>query len=110
MLIHERIRSFCQKPISNQFSNGYSDIKDGNVVKLNPFFKEGVLQVILFQDAFEVCNPLGSSKGKFKMVGIYMTLGNLPPYMRSKTDNYKLVALCKFHTFKHLLGMLYLNA
>lgn len=77
------------------YSNVYSDIKDGDIITKNPFFNDGALQVILFQDAFEVCNPLGSSKGKFKIVGIYMTLGNLPAYMRSKTKNFKLVALCK---------------
>lgn len=53
------------------------------------------MQIILFQDAFEICNPLGSAKSKYKIIGVYLTLGYLPSYMRSKTDSIKLVELCK---------------
>ena len=46
-----------------------------------------------------MCNPIGASKGKFKVVGMYMMLANLPPYLRTKLENIKLVFLC-YH--KHI--------
>lgn len=40
------------------------DINDGNVVKTNNFFQSNpqALKIILFQDAFEIVNPIGSAK------------------------------------------------
>lgn len=72
----------------------YSDLFDGEVFKKNDFFQNNKnLQIILFQDAFEICNPLGSSKLKHKILAIYMTLGNLPPWLRTKVEHINLVAL-----------------
>ena len=48
--------------------SGYNDIQDGQVFKHNPFFKENLqgLQLIIFQDSFEVVNPLGVSRVNIK--------------------------------------------
>ncbi|XP_043483992.1 uncharacterized protein LOC122512301 isoform X1 [Leptopilina heterotoma] len=75
---------------------GFFDFTDGNATKNNDFFMHNVnnLKILLYQDAFEICNPIGSSRGKNKVVGVYMILGNLPPYLRSKTNNVRLVLLC----------------
>lgn len=80
----------------SSISKALSDINDGTVVKNNPFFRDNpkALKIILFQDAFEICNPLGSSRGKFKLLGMYMMIGNIPAHLRSKSENIKLVALC----------------
>lgn len=42
------------------------DVTDGSIFKTSVFFQENsnVLKLILYQDSFEVCNPLGSSKKK----------------------------------------------
>lgn len=48
----------------------------------------------MYQDAFEICNPLGSARSKYKVVGIYMTVANMYPWHRFKVDDIKLVALC----------------
>lgn len=53
------------------------------------------IEIILFQDAFEICNPLGSSKKKHKLIGVYMMLGNIPHQYRSCIRNIQLVMLCK---------------
>ena len=50
-----------------------------------------VLKGVLSQDAFEICNLLGVSKKKLKIVVVYMILINLHPYLRSKVNNIKLV-------------------
>ena len=49
----------------------------------------------MYQDEFEVCNPLGQGKGKHKILAVYFTLGNLHVSNRSKVDSLQLVLLCK---------------
>ncbi|XP_037558443.1 uncharacterized protein LOC119435796 [Dermacentor silvarum] len=56
---------------------------------------ENVIRIILYQDEFEIVNPLGSSKGHFKLLAVYMTLGNLPLYCRSRVESMQLVMLCR---------------
>ena len=65
--------------------------------KSNPFFIENhnALQILLFQDACEISNPLGSAKKKHKLLAVYYTLGNLDPRCRSQIDPIQLVLLCK---------------
>lgn len=79
------------------------DFTDGTEFKKIVFFKEfpNGLKIILFQDGFEVCNPIGSAKSKHKILGVYLTLGNLPSHLRYHTNNIKLVALCKEKEFNH---------
>lgn len=96
MLLDKTVRYHVDNPPENHDQNGLFDLRNGFIYLNNELFKKNpkALIVVLFQDAFEVCNPLGSSKGKFKMVGVYMSLFNLPPELRSKIDNIKLVLLC----------------
>ncbi|KAJ8681795.1 hypothetical protein QAD02_017587 [Eretmocerus hayati] len=95
MLEDEDVRKLCDSHDCAADDDDYF-VLDGDVIKKNPFFivnKDG-LKIILFQDAFNVCCPLGAAKTQYKIIGIYMMLGNLPPHMRSKTNNIKLVMLC----------------
>lgn len=96
MLRDEDICRFCKNPEDSNHADGFFDISDGNVFKSNCFFRTNRKgwRIILFQDAFNVCDLLGSAKSKYKIVAVYMILGNLPPYARSKTNNIKLVLLC----------------
>jgi len=41
-----------------------------------------------------VVNPLGSARGKHKVLGVYYTLGNLLPAVRSRIDTRQLLILC----------------
>lgn len=56
------------------------DISDGHNFKSNQFFIEnpGCLKLILYQDAFEMVNPLGSARKKHKVVAVYVSVANLP--------------------------------
>jgi hypothetical protein len=54
---------------------------------------ERCLSLILYQDSFEIANPLGSAKKKHKVLGVYYTLGNLHQHNRSKIDHTQLVML-----------------
>lgn len=58
------------------------------------------MSVILYLDAFEVTNPLGSGKKKHKIMAMYMTLGEILPHNRSTVDPAQLVLLCREQDFK----------
>lgn len=64
----------------------YYYICDGEVFKKNLFFTEhqDAIQIIIYHDAVEVCNPLGGNTGIHKLDMFYYTLGNLNPKVRSK--------------------------
>lgn len=73
-----------------------SDICDGQAFKSNQFFiaNPGGLQLILYQDAFEVVNPLGSAKKTHKVLAVYLSVASLPVHVRSNTYHMSLVLLC----------------
>lgn len=72
------------------------DITDGQSLESNQFSTEkpGCLKLILYQDAFELVNALGSSKKKHKVIAVYLSVANLPAHVRSNTDHMSLVLLC----------------
>lgn len=78
------------------------DIKDGTCNKQNAIFHEhpSSLSIMLYQDAFEVVNPLGLGKKKHKILAVYMTLGEILPQYRSLVDPMQLVLLCRDEDFK----------
>ena len=80
-----------------KLSNKLRDFCDGNLFGLNDLFRndKSSLQMILYQDSFEVANPLGSAKKKHKILAVYMTLGNIHVHYRSKVNLIQLVLMCK---------------
>ncbi|XP_034237337.1 uncharacterized protein LOC117642850 [Thrips palmi] len=90
-------------PPSQSDPNVLKDFTDGKCYKDNPFFKdnEKSIKLILYQDAFELVHAIGPAKGKHKTIGIYLTIGNMPDYMRSKVNNIFLIGLCKEKDYDH---------
>lgn len=89
---------------SKQSSEGiFQDVNDGKGAQCNPLFKAepSSLGFMLYQDAFEVVNPLGSSKKKHKILAVYLTLTDVLPHNRSSIDQMQLVLLCKEQDFKY---------
>ena len=82
---------------TNQQNNAFYDICDGEIFKNNRIFTahQNGLQIILYHDEIEVCNPLGSHNGKHKLDLYYFTLGNLSPKFRSKLSAMKLLAIVR---------------
>ncbi len=80
----------------------FHDVTDGKAFKENDLFKDATnsINILLYQDAFEIVNPLGSAKTKHKILGVYFTLGNFFPYNRSNIDHMQLVLLCKDKDFQ----------
>ena len=75
----------------------FRDLHDGKVYKhiCQTVEHSSFLELILYQDAFEVVNPLGSARKIHKVVAVYMALANLPSYARTTIDNLQLVILCR---------------
>ncbi len=75
----------------------YESFRDGQFFKDNHFLSEGELRVLLnfYVDDFEICNPLGTSRKKHKICGVYWTLSNLPPGCHSSLSSIYLALLCR---------------
>ena len=79
----EKLRDPSSDPTID--NNLMKDYTDGNKYKDSTFFCGGdKIEVILFLDVANLCNPLGSSKSKHKTNFIYYKLGNLKTEHRSK--------------------------
>lgn len=71
--------------------------EDGLHFKENSFLNAEELRISLrlYVDDFETCNPLGTSRKKHKLCGVYWVLGNLPPGSHSALSSIYLAVLCK---------------
>lgn len=104
MLKNPAVLQECVKSTNHDTAcNVLCDIYDGSVFKSNVLFQESdlTLKLILYQDAFEVVNPLGSARKKHKILGVYLTLTNFDPHFRSNIDQMQLVLLCKEKDLKY---------
>ena len=54
----------------------------------------------LYSDEFELCNPLGSRKGEYKLCAFYFLVGNLETKYWSLLSNIRLDLLCKYKHVK----------
>ena len=97
LLSNPRIFELVSNPLTRSNEGIYYDIKDGVCWKGNPIFQlnTDALQIILYHDEVELCNPLGSHVGKHKVDLYYYTLGNIDPRFRSKLCAIRLVAIVK---------------
>ena len=83
--------------MSNYESQVLRDCKDGLAFKNNTFFKKNpdAYACIMYSDAVELVNPLGSGKGKHKIVQIFWTLADIPRSQRSQIDRIQLALVVK---------------
>lgn len=102
MLENEYVVAQCNNPLS-ETAGVLRDFTDGKVFQSVSLFHEhpSALKVLLFQDAFNVVNPLGSAKTKHKILAVYLILGNLYPWERSCVSSIKLCLLCREADFKY---------
>ncbi|XP_034076708.1 uncharacterized protein LOC117549166 [Gymnodraco acuticeps] len=96
-LLHPRILTMIEE-VPQRCSEGFfHDLVDGSLLKSHPLFSEkpNALQIILYTDEIEICNPLGSFSSKNKLLMVYYTLGNINPNYRSKLAAIRLLAMAK---------------
>lgn len=81
---------------SSQHEGNYGSIRDGEYFKENKILsEENGIALGLYIDDFEICNPLGTSKKKHKICGVYWVIANLPIRLRSTLSSIYLAVLCK---------------
>ncbi|XP_056225827.1 uncharacterized protein LOC130164860 [Seriola aureovittata] len=82
--------------------DGFNTYRDGTHYRGNDFFKTETLRIVLglYIDEFEIANPLGTSKKKHKLCGIYWVLANLPSKHRSCLHSIQLAILCRASAIK----------
>lgn len=79
----------------------YKTVFDGAFFNENELLsKQESISLILYIDEFEICNPLGTSRRKHKICGLYWILGNLPPGCNSALPSIYLAALIKSNNLK----------
>ena len=78
------------------------DIKDGTAYKNVEYFQRNpdAFVCIIYSDAVELVNPLGSGKGKHKIVQIFWTLADIPRHQRSQIDRIQLGLVVKEKVLK----------
>ncbi len=104
LLSSETVREQLQQAKNSiQPDNVLQDVWDGTNIEKNLLLNQTAssLGVILYQDSFEVVNPLGSGRKKHKILAVYLTLANIEPYNRSSVDQMQLVLLCREQDYKY---------
>ena len=74
-----------------------TDFCDGALFKKNSLCD---INLLLYQDSFEVANPIGSAKNIHKLLAVYYILGNSRAFLRSKVEQIQLVMLINEKNFK----------
>ncbi|XP_042147361.1 uncharacterized protein LOC121047091 [Ixodes scapularis] len=78
--------------------DGYlSTVFDGTAHHDHAYFQgdRKKICVQLYSDEFEVCNPLGSKRGKHKLTAVYFSVLNFPQKVRSRLSGIHLALLVK---------------
>ena len=94
-LSHPKILAMIDHGPQNSRDGFLYDIVDGDILRFHPLFsaKPDALQIVLYTDEFEMCNPLGSCATKNKLLMVYYTLENINPTYRSKLSVIRLLAI-----------------
>ncbi|GBM07434.1 hypothetical protein AVEN_26501-1 [Araneus ventricosus] len=97
LLMQDDVFQQVINPIGNSDNNVVSSFNDGQFAKSHLLFStnQEALQINMFCDEFEVCNPLGVHRKTHKILAFYYILGNIYPEFRSCVDNIQLSILVK---------------
>lgn len=85
-------------------SDQYTSYCSAEIFRQNELFssEKVSLQIGLYHDEFEVANPLGTSKGVYKLSVFYWTVGNLPQDLKSSIDHIQLAVFLQIEYCKSL--------
>lgn len=79
----------------------YADFCCGSIYKNKEIFRDPLtIQLQMGMDDFEICDPLKTKATLHKICGIYFQIRNLPANIKSKIDNFFLVALVSSEDLK----------
>ena len=75
----------------------YREFKDGSFYKSLDYFRRnpGALAGAIYSDCIELKNPLGSARGKYKLLELFWFILDLNKEMRSKVDRIQVGIICQ---------------
>lgn len=103
--ISEVLLNYCaHEDVWDQIISEMNEVKDNDILtdyrdalyfKEHVFFKEhpNALRLHLYEDEFEIVNPLGSKRTKYKLCAFYYVIGNLSGKYRSQLKHIHLACL-----------------
>ena len=97
-LEHEDVwRVVCENSVKPRNDWLLSDYTDGEAFLTHQFFSANpnAIRIHGYADEFEVCNPLGSSRLKHKLTGLYYIIGNAGPQNTSSLRSIHLAVLVR---------------
>ncbi|XP_045210242.2 uncharacterized protein LOC123561730 [Mercenaria mercenaria] len=88
------IATCARTPNNNGF---YNVLSGGSIFINNALFhtNSNALQIILYFDDLEICNPMNKKAGSHKLGLFYYTIGNLPQTYRSRLPAVRTLAIIK---------------
>lgn len=80
----------------------FKDFCCSGMYKNSQFFAENpnAIQLQLFVDGFEVCDPLKSKANKHSQIATYFTIRNMPQELAYNLENIHLVSMCNANYLK----------
>lgn len=87
--VFKEIYDYLQKETSNVQEGVYSSIFSGSRWKeISKLFRGRIyFPIFIYYDDFEVCNPLSTAAGKYKIGGMYFSIPCIPDKYRSMLQN-----------------------
>ncbi|XP_062863880.1 uncharacterized protein LOC134325564 [Trichomycterus rosablanca] len=97
LLTNSRIFSMLNTVPQRSREGFLYDFSDGSLFTSHPLYsvRPNALQIILYSDEIEICNPLGPHTSSNKLLMVYYSLGNIDPKFRSKLAAIRLLAIAK---------------
>ena len=79
-----------------------TEIRDGALIKNIPYYRDNPSSYvgILYSDAVEIVSPLGASRGRYKILQMFWSLGDISKQFRSKVDNINLCIIVQDSVLK----------
>jgi hypothetical protein len=88
-----------QENIYHDYNDGdaYKSKNESNIIANN----EIIIELIVFSDAFGLCNAISAKSSKYKLNGFYYIIGNFNQMLRSTIDTIQLISLCNEKHIKY---------
>ena len=99
--VHQHIKEQLHASICRS-TNILESFYDGQIYKSSGYFTENpaALQVQLYIDELELCNPIGAKRGRHKVTAIYYVIGNIHPRFRTQQRFIHLALLVRHKLIK----------
>lgn len=101
LLKNRQFSSLISNPSKRQRDGLLHDFYDGSNSMNNPIIQlEKTMELVMYFDEAELCNPIGSRSGVHKLGFLYFTLVNIPPKYRSRLQSIFLLGVVNANDIK----------